>query len=153
MFPCWYEIEDDKKAFIVHRQAVDAKRRQHKVEQTKFDQMKRNEKKSERYDVNTVRRTIANIGIQNERAFDSEIRYNHEMLKLESRIKESTARHEMKVMKQEQVVNEKVKDETRRLNDILNENKKNNAEKYEKNSITQFFRLKTALGKDSSSDH
>ena len=124
VFPYWYEVEDDKKAFIQHRQEADAKRRQNKVERTKSDQLMRNEVKSERYDVNTVRRTIANIGIQNERAFDSEIRYNHEMLKLESRIKECITRYDIKVMKQEHVMKEKVKEETRRLNEVLVENKK-----------------------------
>ena len=74
--------------------------------------------------MNCVRRTIANIGIQNEHPFDSEIRYNHEMLKLESRIKESITRYDIKVMKQEHVMKEKVKEETRRLNEVLVENKK-----------------------------
>lgn len=65
------------------------------------------------------------------------------MLKLESRIKESTIRHEMKILKQDHVIKEKGKEETKRLNEILNENKKNNSEKYEKNSLTQFYRLNT----------
>ena len=107
----------------------------------------RNEVKNECYDVNCIRRRIANIGIQNEHPFDSEIRYNHEILKLESRIKESTTRYEIRVMKQDRVMKEKMK-ETRRLNEGLVENKKLILKKFEKNSMTQFYRLKVALGNE-----
>jgi hypothetical protein len=89
------------------------------------------------------------MGLQTERAYDSEIRYNQEMLRLEQRVKESTVRHERKVNKQEAVYKEKSKEETRRLNLILSENRRHNAEKYgETDSLSQFYRLKVAPDKE-----
>lgn len=150
VFPCWYAIEEDKKVYIEKRKQLDQKRRQEKVDRTRVDQEVRIELREERYDLQTVKRTIANMGLQTERAYDSEIRYNQEMLKLQQRVKESQIRHEKKIHKQEEVMQEKIREETSRLNRILEENKRQNAEKYERDTLGQFYSLKAALGKDGS---
>jgi Leucine-rich repeat (LRR) protein len=144
VFPCWYETDEERKAYVSKRQLLDSKLRQEKVERTRADQVLRGELRAERYDPTTVRRTVANRGLQTERAYDSEVRYNQEMLRLEQRVRESSVRHERKVSKQEEVSREKMREETRRLNFILSENRKHNADKYsaQGDSLAPFYRQK-----------
>ncbi len=87
------------------------------------------------------------MNLQNERAYDSEIRYNHEMLRLQQRMQESEIKHNKKVKKQEDMMKKKRLEESTRLNDVLRENKKHNSEKYERDTTRQLVRLKSALGK------
>jgi hypothetical protein len=84
------------------------------------------------------------MGLQTERAYDSEIRYNQEMLRLEQRMRESAQRHAGKVRRQEEAAREKIQEETRRLNHVLAENRKHNAEKYAAaSSVAQFDRMRS----------
>jgi hypothetical protein len=137
-------MEEDKKAYLQKRKQLDAKRRQHKVERTRTDQEVRREQREQRYDLSTVQRTVANMGLQTERAYDSEIRYNQEMLRLEQRMRESAQRHAGKVRRQEEAAREKIQEETRRLNHVLAENRKHNAEKYAAaSSVAQFDRMRS----------
>lgn len=130
IFPRWYSIDDETARVIQHRKDVDRQIRDKQVQNTRIAHENFKKKINASYDIDTCMKQVRNQGSKIERRMDGELFYNSKMINLMDRVKQSDYKELSRMNAAESKQKEVTEQETRRLNDLIAANRRNNPDKW-----------------------
>ena len=122
-FPRWFSLPDDVKTEIKKRSDFDEKRKSMNVMRSRQDIEDRKIREIKAYDVDVIRRTKRKGEIISEHAISDEIKASMELLALQHCARERDSLAIQRYIEREKELNEKDKDEMKRLKEIIEADK------------------------------